>query len=80
MPVSHMRYCQLYMCVINITVLLCYFVGDIDANTCKAEWDKLSQDEKDKYGYSLHNCGEFEILTCVILVMRDNYLTLWKTL
>mmetsp|Transcript_6135 Transcript_6135/g.9249 ORF Transcript_6135/g.9249 Transcript_6135/m.9249 type:complete len:473 (-) Transcript_6135:168-1586(-) len=25
--------------------------GDIDANTCKAEWDKLSQDEKDKYGY-----------------------------
>lgn len=29
-------------------------IGDIDADTCRHEWNRLPQEEKDKYGYVFH--------------------------
>ena len=41
-------------------------LGDIDADTCRAEWNKLSQSEKDHYGYEykLYHCLDNIVKQC----------------
>lgn len=40
-------------------------VGDIDADTCRAEWNRLTQAEKDKYGY------EWKLLHCLENIVKQ---------
>jgi hypothetical protein len=40
-------------------------LGDIDADTCRAEWNKLSQSEKDRYGY------EYKLFHCLDNIVKQ---------
>lgn len=42
--------CVVQLIKISPFLCNCFFLGDIDADMCREEWNKLPQEEKDKYG------------------------------
>jgi hypothetical protein len=49
----------------SLGIISSYLLGDIDADTCRAEWNKLSQSEKDHYGY------EAKLLHCLDNIVKQ---------